>query len=274
MCAEAENNVLLLHEQKILFHLKLLIMAKAKGFIKIEGSVEDLTFYRLDGENYVRAKGGVSRERIMNDPSYVRTRENMREFGESARTGKIVREAVSSMSFRAKDSRVSSRLSGVMAQVKNTDTTSSRGNRLVSNGIKTPKGKQALTGFDFNVHSSLGTALFSPYTLDVVTGVIGITDIVTADQIMFPQGATNVRFQSAVVAIDFTSGVSVIAYSNVVDLPISMLSSDVLLTPTSVPAGLDCQLFLFSLTFSQEFNGVMYPFKNEEFNVLQIIDVV
>ena len=39
-------------------------MAKANGIIKIEGTVEDLTFYRQDGKNFVRRKGGISKERI------------------------------------------------------------------------------------------------------------------------------------------------------------------------------------------------------------------
>jgi hypothetical protein len=56
-------------------------MAKTSGIIKIEGTVEDLTFYKKDGRNFVRRKGGVSKERIENDPNYVRTRENNSEFG-------------------------------------------------------------------------------------------------------------------------------------------------------------------------------------------------
>ena len=31
-------------------------MAKTSGIIKIEGTVEDLTFYKKDGKNYVRKK--------------------------------------------------------------------------------------------------------------------------------------------------------------------------------------------------------------------------
>ena len=55
-------------------------MAKVNGLLKIEGTVEDLTFYKKDGKNYVRRKGGVSKERILTDPNFVRTRENGAEF--------------------------------------------------------------------------------------------------------------------------------------------------------------------------------------------------
>ena len=249
-------------------------MAKAKGIMKIDGTVEDLTFYRMDGKNYVRTKGGVSRERIMKDSNFARTRENMMEFAENAHASKMLRMSVGSMSFRAKDSRLSSRLTGIMSRIKNFDSNSARGERLVSRGIRTEAGRQVLKGFDFNMHSSLNYVLHAPYVLDVNTGKITIESLVTEEQILYPQGATNVSFQSAVVDMDFETGNSVIAYSEVVDLPIRMGASDVALTPTSLPAGLGVQLFLLLITFSQEINGVLYPLKNEEFNVLQIIDVV
>lgn len=249
-------------------------MAKAKGIMKIEGTVEDLTFYRMDGKNYVRTKGGVSRERIMKDSNFARTRENMMEFAENAHASKMLRMSVGSMSFRAKDSRLSSRLTGIMSRIKNFDSNSARGERLVSRGIRTEAGRQVLKGFDFNMHSSLNYVFHAPYVLDVRTGELTIERLVTEEQILYPQGATNVSFQSAVVDMDFETGNSVIAYSEVVDLPIRMGASDVTLTPSSLPAGLGVQLFLLLITFSQEINSVLYPLKNEEFNVLQIIDVV
>ncbi len=81
-------------------------MAQSTGILKIEGTIEDLTFYKKDGKNYVRRKGGVSKERIANDPNFVRTRENGSEFGHSASAGKMLRLAASSMVFKAKDSQL------------------------------------------------------------------------------------------------------------------------------------------------------------------------
>jgi hypothetical protein len=56
-----------------------LTMAKASGIIKIEGTVEDLTFYKKDGKNFVRRKEGIPKERLYNEPSFERTRENNTE---------------------------------------------------------------------------------------------------------------------------------------------------------------------------------------------------
>lgn len=259
---------------KIIIHLNLFIMAKSNGLIKIEGTVEDLTFYQRNGKSFVRKKGGVSRERIMNDPSYVRTRENMSEFSHSGSSGKMLKMAVGSMAFKAKDSRLSSRLMQVMTRIKNLDSTSNRGKRLVSNGIGTPEGKQLLRGFDFNIHASMDSVLFAPYTLDTSNGVFKISSIVTEEQLMFPQGATHVSFQGAVVDIDFVTGDSDIAYSNIENLPLSLSPTSLTLTPTSFPSGLGVNMFLVLITFYQEVNGLQYSLKNEEFNVLQIIEVV
>lgn len=249
-------------------------MARSNGLIKIEGTVEDLTFYRKDGKNFVRKKGGVSRERILNDPNYVRTRENMSEFSHSGSSGKMLKLAVGSMAFRAKDSKLASRMLQVMSRIKNLDATSKRGKRLVSVGLETAEGKQLLKGFDFNINASLNSVLFAPLDLNTTTGEFTITDLVTEEQMHYPQGATNVSFQGAIVDIDFETGDSEIAYTNVKNLIISLTPNTVTLTPTTVPTGLGIQLFLVLITFYQEMNGTQYPLKNEEFNVLQIVEVV
>jgi hypothetical protein len=56
-------------------------MAKQEGTFKINGTIGDLTFYKSSGQYLVRQKGGVSGDRIKNDPNFARTRENNNEFG-------------------------------------------------------------------------------------------------------------------------------------------------------------------------------------------------
>ena len=249
-------------------------MAKASGIIKIEGTVEDLTFYKKDGKNFVRRKGGVPRERIENDPNFVRTRENNSEFGHSGTAGKVLRMAMGSLVFKAKDGKLSSRMLQVMSRIKNLDTTSARGLRQVSVGLATPEGKQLLKGFDFNINAPLNGVLFAPYDLNTTTGVIEITDFIAAEQLQFPQGSTHISFQSAVLAIDFDTEVSELAYSNIVNLPINLTPTTVTLTPTSVPTGTGLQLFLLMISFYQEVNSVQYSLKNEGYNVLNVVEVV
>lgn len=249
-------------------------MAKSRGILKIEGTVEDLTFYKKDGKNFVRRKGGVSKESIENDPNYVRTRENNSEFGHSGTAGKVLRMAMGSLVFKAKDSKLASRMLQTMSQIKNLDTTSIRGQRKVSIGLSTAEGKQLLKGFDFNINAPLNGVLFAPFDLDTATGVFTITDFIGAEQLQFPAGATHVSLQSAVLAIDFATEVSELAYSNIVNLPINLTPTTITLTPTSVPSGTGLQLFMLMLSFYQEVNGQQYSLKNEGYNVLNVVEII
>lgn len=249
-------------------------MAKSSGIIKIEGTVEDLTFYKRDGINYVRKKGGVSKDRISNDPNFIRTRENNTEFGHSGTSGKVLRKALGSLVFKAKDSKLTSRLLGVMSNVKNMDTVSPRGKRSVSIGLLTPEGKQALRGFDFNANAALNGVLFAPYGLDTTTGAVTLTNFIPAEQVLFPQGATHVSFQCAVMVLDFETEASEVAYSSIINRPLNLTPTNLTLTPASVPTGNGQQFFLLMVSFYQEINGVQYSLKNEEYNVLNILEVV
>ncbi|MFC7774631.1 hypothetical protein [Flavobacterium sp. GCM10027622] len=249
-------------------------MAKVNGIVKIEGTVEDLNFYKKEGVNYVRKKGGISKERINNDPNFIRTRENNSEFAHNCSSGKLLRMALGSLVFKAKDSKLSSRLMQTMSMIKNLDTVSSRGKRRVSIGLESAEGKQVLKGFDFNANASLNSVLFAPYALDTETGVTRIANLITKEQLLFPQGATHATFQSAVLALDFETEESELALSNVVTQPISLSPSTVTLTPTAVPTGTGVQLFLLMVSFSQQINGQSYSLKNEEYNVLHILEVI
>jgi hypothetical protein len=249
-------------------------MAKVNGIVKIEGTIEDLTFYKKDGANFVRKKGGIPKERIANDPNFVRTRENNNEFSHNTASGKLLRMAMGSLVFKAKDSKLSSRLMQTMSRIKNMDTVSVRGKRQVGIGLSGSEGKQLLKGFDFNINAPLQGVLFAPYNLDTATGVITLTQFKPGEQLLFPPGATNVSFQGAVLALDFETEVSELAYSNTVNLPLNLTPASITLTPTSVPTGTGVQLFMLMISFYQEVNGLPYSLKNEEYNVLHILEVV
>lgn len=117
------------------------IMARQKGIIKLDGTIGGISFYKSKDGYLAREKGGVEADRIKNDPAFVRTRENGSEFGNSARSGKMLRDAIRTMMQNASDSRVTARLTKLMTQIKNLDATSVRGERNVGVGIATPKRK-------------------------------------------------------------------------------------------------------------------------------------
>jgi hypothetical protein len=249
-------------------------MAKQKSFLKVAGTLDGLTFYKSVDGHLVRTKGGVSKGRIMNDPSFIRTRENIAEFGTTAQSGKLLRNAIGTMLNRAKDPRMSSRMMGILSKVRQLDSSSARGERIVNEGLLTVEGKQLLKGFDFNNRAALQSVFHAPISLDTITGVISIVDFIPMDQLQTPEGATHVAFRSAFINLDFITGEFDTKYSPIVNTVLDMNSTTITLTPSAIPTGTGTQLYLLLIEFFQEVNSVQYPLKNGAFNVLNLIDIV
>jgi hypothetical protein len=249
-------------------------MAKLKSIIKIEGTLDDLTFYKGKEGYLVKTKGGVSANRIKNDPSFARTRENGTEFGNAATSGKDLRRAILDLLIDAKDDRVTSRLTQTMSKVKNADTTSPRGERNVSVGIATPQGKLDLIGFNFNSDAILSSVLLTDFTLNTTTGEVEIIDFVPTQNLSKPEGATHVSFTAGFLNLDFGTTEHDLITSPVVNVPIDSVVSTVTLTPASVPAGTGNAFYFLKVAFFQEVNSVQYALNNGAYNALQLLDVI
>lgn len=249
-------------------------MARQKGIIKLTGKVGDLSFYKSKDGYLAREKGGVEADRIKNDPAFERTRENGAEFGSSASSGKLLRDAIRTMMQNASDGRVTSRLTKVMTQIKNLDGSSARGQRTVGVGIATPEAKALLKGFDFNNKAILGSILFNPYSVDPATGVVTLNGLVPINELNAPSGATHMTLRSAWAKVDFATGDTDVQESNVENLLIDGTSTDVILTPAATPSGSGTDLYLLMIEFFQEVTGVQYTLKNGAYNALSIIEVL
>jgi len=249
-------------------------MAKLKGILKIEGTLQDMTFYKTQDGHLVKTKSGVSADRIANDPGFQRTRENGSEFGNAATAGKVLRNAVRTLMMNAADNRVTSRLTQIMTQIKNYDADSVRGERSVADGIADPAALALLKDFDFNNKALLSGVLFAPITVATATGVINIPVFVPINDISYPSGSTHVSLKGAFANVDFANEISVIEYSPVTNLPIAGTNTPVTLTPAGVPAGTGTKFYLVLIEFFQQVNGVQYSLKNGSYNVLNIVEAV
>ena len=249
-------------------------MGKLKSFIKLEGTLDGLTFYKSQDGYMVRTKGGISKSRMLKDPAFKRTRENFKQFGLNAKAGSLLRDSVGPMLSKAKDSKLSSRMMKLMNEIKNFDSTSVRGNRSVYLGLETAEGKQMLKGLDFNGRAHLQSVLNANFSVDTATGVLEIPDFTTQEQLSATESATHVSFRTAFVNLNFDTGSFNTSYSPVVMLPIDLSKATVTLTPEAVPAGDGIQLHLLLIEFYQEMNGVHYPLLNGAHNVLNLVEVV
>lgn len=253
--------------------VKFKTMARQTGLIKLKGTLDNVNFYKSKDGNLARMKTSVDGTRIANDPAFVRTRENNSEFGSSAKSGKLVRSSLRPLMQIASDGGVTARMTKVMTLIKNFDTQSSRGGRTVAGGIANAAAKELLKGFNFNNRSALGSVFFKPYTVDVNTGAITITDLIPINDLDFPQGATHVSLKCAWTKVDFVTGVTNTQISPESNLPLDSTSSDVTLTPPQAPTGQGTNIFVLCLEFFQEVNAAQYSLKNGAFNVLSIVEV-
>ena len=103
--------------------------------MRIKGTLDEWTFYRDENGGLVRFKGGVSGERIASDPTFARTRANGMEFGHAAKMGKLFRLSIIPMLQSSADGKVTSRLTKVMANVKNLDPSNEHGLRTVATTV-------------------------------------------------------------------------------------------------------------------------------------------
>lgn len=248
-------------------------MAKQRGIIKVEGTLDELNFYKSKDGFKIRQKGGVSAERMASDPAFERTRENQQEFARAGKAGKVLRTALRSLLLHASDTRLVSRLLKEMMRVVKADATSERGLRNVLDGEL-----ELLEGFEFNEHGKLSQTLFAPYTasMDRVTGILSLSlpGFVPRQMILPPVEATHYQLVSAGGAVDFTTGSHGITTNATEVLPIGNDPSAAVTHSFDAGANSTQPLFLvLGISFFQAVNGKNYTLKNGAFNALTIVKV-
>jgi hypothetical protein len=60
-------------------------MARQAGNLKIIGTIDGITFYKMKGDYYARTKSSLDRKRILRDPSFQRFRECSKVFGKASK---------------------------------------------------------------------------------------------------------------------------------------------------------------------------------------------
>jgi hypothetical protein len=249
-------------------------MAKQKGIIKLDGTIGGITFYKSTQDGYLaREKGGVSADKIANDPAFQRTRENGEEFGRAGKAGKLLRTAIRAMLQNASDSRMVGRLTQKMVEVIQEDTTNPRGLRNVIDGEA-----ELLEGFEFNISGKLGTTLYAPFTatIDRVAGTLtaNIPAFVPINMLAAPGGSTHFKIVSAGAEIDFENETFVMDAQATAILPWDATATVVINLANAVTANSTHPLFLaLGIEFYQEVNGQMYPLKNGSYNPLALVKV-
>ena len=168
-------------------------MADQKGFIKVKGTLGGLTFYEANRKDLIKTKGGIAKSRIEKEPNFKRTRENMSEFGGSAKIGKALRTGFANIIKIMSDSSAVGRITGMMKRIN-----------AVGPGIRGQRAFEILTnkliieGFEFNKFKHFESIFYAPYpipTLDANRSVATwvVPDFNTSNYVAAPEGATHFK---------------------------------------------------------------------------------
>ena len=179
-------------------------MGKQVGLIKVSGNIGGVSFYKSNGEDLARVANGPSKDKIQNDASFVRTRENNSEFGGSASIAKSLRLAFASSMLTMADNRMVSRLTAVFKDICSKSLLI-RGQRP----IVLSTNRTVLNNLEFNNKLSFGSVFNAPYVVTNNAGRTQGTVTIAAFQpqtfINAPSGATHFRLIGAIgVVSDFT----------------------------------------------------------------------
>jgi len=248
-------------------------MAKQKGIISLKGTLGNITFYKSKDGYLAREKGGISGDRIANDPAFQRTRENGAEFGRAGSAGKLLRTALRALTQNVSDSKMVSRLTRIMVKVIQADATNSRGMRNVIDGEAA-----LLEGFEFNINGQLSATMYAPYTPAITrtTGVleVAVPAFIPSNMISAPSGTTHFRINSAGVEVDFENKTYTVESNSSAILPWNNQATAAATLTNNVTANSTHPLFLaMGIEFFQEVNGNMYPLKSGAFNPLALVKV-
>jgi hypothetical protein len=189
-------------------------MARQSSFIKLEGTIGDVTFYKGANGSFARQKGGVSKSRILNDPKFQRTRENLAEFARAASSSQLLKNAFREIILRSKDLRTHNRLYALAMRVIKSDLVNARGERIFEEGDKS-----LIKGFQFNANAMWNSTVFAQYSVqDAVSEItVEFETFVPGSKISSPVGATHGRIFLITAALNVPDGIfETIAPGNII----------------------------------------------------------
>ncbi|WP_226388714.1 hypothetical protein [Penaeicola halotolerans] len=243
-------------------------MPKQKGIFKIQGSLDEVNFYKSKDGFLARLKGGVSKERIQSDPRFKRTRENMAEFEHASKSAKLFLSAFSTSIDSVKDPRMNNRLFSIMSAIIRSNPDGIPGLRKVSEGDLT-----LLRNFEFNSAARLENILKVQAAITSTESAITVAfaSINPERELVIPPNVTHFRIVCACGAVDFaaneTSKIEAQSdYFSILDIK-EDLSMNLDIT------GLEAydKYVALGVEFVKEVGGRYYQFMNGSFNALTVV---
>lgn len=248
-------------------------MARQHGLFKMTGSIENITFYKMNGEYFARKKPAFDRKRFAKDPAFELTRRNCAEFANIARVNKALRNVLAPLLSRAKNSSMTGRLTKRFKEVIKSDIYNDYGTRIAADGDL-----QLLHGFLFSSHD-LSHYFYGAFEVHIDRGSgrasAAIGPLVPFYVVKAPSSATHFRLFLGGASLNFRSleGTMNAEFSDF--LPVYCKDTLVPLLPfvQLAPDSADTLLAVAGIQFYKNVNGSYLPLKGEGSTTLQIVAV-
>jgi hypothetical protein len=243
-------------------------MAKQTSIITLSGNIGKLNFFKNRDGYQAREKGGVSKSRIMTDPRYARTRENIAEFTINAAAVKLLKDTIRPALIKISDPRLHQRLVRRMLEILRTDPVNNRGERQVAEGDWL-----LMQGLEMNVRANLATVLKPEITYSNTASdwQASIPAFQPADFVWIPEGATHFRIFAVGASVDFSTLERNFLMEASAELPIGDVTSVINLTVPKATLVNPHKVFLLGIEFLQLVNGQQYALSNGTHNAASII---
>ncbi|MEJ1242409.1 hypothetical protein WBG78_29940 [Chryseolinea sp. T2] len=247
-------------------------MAQQVGLIQFKGRIGNLSFFKTKDGYSVREASGVDGNKIKNDPSYARTRENNAEFDHASKASKVFRAAFARDIKTTGDRSLSGRLSSLIHKLLRQDPVNIRGSRKVL-----PVATAALEGFEFNGAMSLKDAHNLSFTpvVDRSTGSLSVEVQTFSPKTLIvpPGGATHFVLRSTAAEVDFETQKYVAVSAESAPIGVDQAQTDAITLQHTIPGATKPLLLAFGINFVQIVNGIQYALKSGLHSVMQVVKV-
>ncbi len=238
-------------------------MATQKGILPLVGTLEGVNFYIRKGKAVARkAGGGFTGKAIKIKPSMERVRENNSEFGHCSKIKKGFRIALIPFLKYYIDGTLHGRMMQLFQEIKDYDSSSTRGSRTVGHGILTATGKEVFRNFVYNPNCKVSEVVPMKGIYNEETGVFTVNDF-DINLVRFPKSATHLELQFGVLGVDFSTLNFKLCLATPLVLEKKVPLDGFEFVPDILPE-IGWERFAFvGITFYQEVNGIRYVLKEE-----------
>jgi hypothetical protein len=237
-------------------------MGELKSILKIEGTFDGLSFYKLKNKIVVRKAGGFMGDKIKTAANYVRVRENSSEFAENARAGKYFRQSIIAYLKVLRQTALHSRVVSLFQALTKLDTLNPRGQRRMVQGLQDAQAAALLQAFEFDETTSFSQHFPFEAAVDWDQGTLTVADFVLK-ALKKPKAATHLSLQFIVSGLDFVAqDTFAVTKSEVLSLDLTETAVNGPLVLTSTVPTAPTTLGLLFIQYSQKVNAKEYVLKS------------